>query len=94
MTSAAGKVQWCNLKLFFSFFLFFWNTATAGDVQMYSWAMSFVFLSSTNHFTKTNIDGGKPDNLSLPYNNVFLIAELHPRAKHARGRSPIAKEMW
>ena len=25
--------------------------------------------------------------------NIFL-AELHPRAKRARGRSPIAKEMW
>ena len=30
--------------------------------------------------------------------NVFsscsFLAELHPRAKRARGRSPIAKEMW
>ena len=27
---------------------------------------------------------------------IFLsfIAELHPRAKRARGQSPIAKEMW
>ena len=25
---------------------------------------------------------------------VAIIAELHPRAKRARGRSPIAKEMW
>ena len=25
---------------------------------------------------------------------VVVIAELHPRAKRARGRSPIAKEMW
>ena len=25
---------------------------------------------------------------------LFIIAELHPRAKRARGRSPIAKEMW
>ena len=23
-----------------------------------------------------------------------LLAELHPRAKRARGQSPIAKEMW
>ena len=23
-----------------------------------------------------------------------FLAELHPRAKRARGRSPIAKEMW
>ena len=23
-----------------------------------------------------------------------LLAELHPRAKRARGRSPTAKEMW
>ena len=25
---------------------------------------------------------------------LLLLAELHPRAKRARGRSPIAKEMW
>ena len=25
---------------------------------------------------------------------LIIIAELHPRAKRARGRSPIAKEMW
>ena len=24
----------------------------------------------------------------------MLIAELHPHAKRARGRSPIAKEVW
>ena len=23
-----------------------------------------------------------------------ILAELHPRAKRARGRSPIGKEMW
>ena len=23
-----------------------------------------------------------------------ILAELHPRAKRARGQSPIAKEMW
>ena len=26
--------------------------------------------------------------------SITLIAELHPRAKRARGRSPIGKEMW
>ena len=25
---------------------------------------------------------------------IFFLAELHPRAKRARGRSPIAKKMW
>ena len=25
---------------------------------------------------------------------VSILAELHPRAKRARVRSPIAKEMW
>ena len=25
---------------------------------------------------------------------IKVIAELNPRAKRARGRSPIAKEMW
>ena len=28
------------------------------------------------------------------YAGIILIAELHPRAKRARGQSPIAKEMW
>ena len=26
--------------------------------------------------------------------NGRMLAELHPRAKRARARSPIAKEMW
>ena len=34
-------------------------------------------------------------NATTVYRNTLkIIAELHPRAKRARGRSPIAKEMW
>ena len=32
--------------------------------------------------------------LLQPMAALSLIAELHPRAKRASGRSPIAKEMW
>ena len=33
-------------------------------------------------------------NILIYLNLLLILAELHARAKRARGQSPIAKEMW
>ena len=62
--------------LFFA--IFFVNTTTAGDVDMYNCVMSFVFLQnqSTITFHTDRYWQRQTENLSLPYNNVFLTVFL------------------
>ena len=66
--------------------------------------ISFLFLfpfsagngNTGNHVTAAARTGGRysPFHYYHLLSSVVLLSELHQRAKRARGKSPIAKEMW